>query len=181
MTEAPTRALVVGGMGFIGSNLAIRLVEMGHEVTIVDRLMPDQGGDPFNIEPIQDHVRVELIDSRDHQAMCELVKGQSVLFDLAGQTSHLDSMEDPFTDLELNCRGPLSVLEACRKTNAEIRIVFASTRQIYGRPASLPVDELHPVQPVDVNGIHKFAGESYHLLYREVYGMRTVALRLTNT
>ena len=110
-----------------------------------------------------------------------LVQGQDYLFNLAGQTSHLDSMQDPYTDLEINCRAQLSILEACRKHNPGIKIVFASTRQIYGKPDYLPVDEKHLLRPVDVNGINKMAGEWYHILYNNVYGIRACALRLTNT
>ena len=110
-----------------------------------------------------------------------LVRGQDYLFNLAGQTSHLDSMHDPYTDLQVNCRAQLSILEACRKYNPDIKIVFASTRQIYGKPEYLPVDEKHRIHPVDVNGIHKMAGERYHILYNDIYGIRSCALRLTNT
>src|SRR5262245_56996838 len=110
-----------------------------------------------------------------------LVQGEDHLFNLAGQTSHLDSMENPQTDLEINCRSQLSILEACRRYNPGVRIVFASTRQIYGAPDYLPVDEKHPLRPVDVNGINKMAGEEYHVLYNNVYGLRASALRLTNT
>lgn len=173
--------LITGGLGFIGSNLAQRLVQEGAEVTVVDSLVPEYGGNLFNIEPIRNCIRVNLSDVRDPYAFRALVQGQHVLFNLAGQTSHLDSMTDPFTDLEINARAQLSILEACRKENPEIRVVFASTRQIYGRPLYLPVDEKHPLQPVDVNGIHKMAGESYHTLFANVYGLRTCSLRLTNT
>jgi UDP-glucose 4-epimerase len=109
------------------------------------------------------------------------VRGQDFLFNLAGQTSHMDSMSDPQTDLDINCRAQLAILEACRAQNPAIRIVFASTRQIYGKPDYLPVDEKHPLRPVDVNGINKLAGEEFHLLYSQVYGLRATALRLTNT
>jgi UDP-glucose 4-epimerase len=110
-----------------------------------------------------------------------LIQGKDYLFNLAGQTSHLDSMHNPYPDLEINARAQLSILEACRKHNTAVRIVFASTRQVYGAPESLPVDERHPLKPVDVNGINKIAGEGYHLLYNNVYGIKTSVLRLTNT
>jgi UDP-glucose 4-epimerase len=110
-----------------------------------------------------------------------LVQGQDYLFNLAGQTSHLDSMTDPYTDLEINCRAQLSILEACRKHNPNLKLVYASTRQIYGKPDYLPVDERHLLHPVDVNGVNKMAGEWYHILYNNVYGIRACALRLTNT
>jgi UDP-glucose 4-epimerase len=175
------RVLITGGLGFIGSNLARRLVAAGAQVTLVDSLIPEYGGNVFNIIGIEDHVRVNVSDVRDPHSMAYLVQGQDYLFNLAGQTSHLDSMQDPFADLEINCRAQLSILEACRAHNPAVKIVFASTRQIYGKPDYLPVDERHLLRPVDVNGINKMAGEWYHILYNNVYGIRGCALRLTNT
>lgn len=175
------RVLITGGIGFIGSTLAHRLVGCGAHVTLVDSLNPDYGGNLFNLDGIEDRLRVNISDVRDHHSMKYLVQGQDVLFNLAGQTSHMDSMRDPETDLEINCRAQLSILEACRQFNPAIRIVFASTRQMYGRPEYLPVDEKHLLRPVDVNGINKMAGEWYHILYNNVYGIRASALRLTNT
>lgn len=173
--------LITGGLGFIGSNLAIKLVELGARIVLVDSLIPSYGGNLFNIEPVKDKVTINIADVRDEYSMVYLVKGQDYLFNLAGQTSHIDSMNDPYTDMEINCRSQLSILEACRKHNPEIKIVFASTRQIYGIPEYLPVDEKHPLHPTDVNGINKMAGEWYHILYNNVYGIRACALRLTNT
>jgi len=173
--------LITGGLGFIGSNLAIKLVELGANIVLVDSLIPNYGGNLFNIEPVKDKVKINIADVRDEYSMDYLVKGQDYLFNLAGQTSHIDSMKDPYTDMEINCRSQLSILEACRKHNPEIKIVFASTRQIYGIPDYLPVDEKHPLHPTDVNGINKTAGEGYHILYNNVYGIRACALRLTNT
>jgi UDP-glucose 4-epimerase len=173
--------LITGGLGFIGSNLARRLVDLGAHVTLVDSLVPEYGGNLFNIAGIEDRVRVNISDVRDEYSMRYLVQGQDYLFNLAGQTSHLDSMQDPYVDLDINCRSQLSILEACRKNNPGIKIVFASTRQIYGKPRYLPVDEEHLLHPVDVNGVNKIAGEQYHILYNEVYGIRACALRLTNT
>jgi UDP-glucose 4-epimerase len=173
--------LITGGLGFIGSNLARRLVDLGAYVTLVDSLIPEYGGNLFNISGIEDKVRVNISDVRDEHSMKYLVQGQDYLFNLAGQTSHMDSMQDPFTDLEINAKAQLSILEVCRRYNPDIKIVFASTRQIYGKPEYLPVDEKHPLKPVDVNGINKLAGEWYHLLYNNVYGIRTSVLRLTNT
>jgi len=175
------RILVTGGLGFIGANLSRRLVEMGAHVTLVDSLIPEYGGNLFNIVDIKDQVRVNISDVRDEHSMKFLVQGQDILFNLAGQTSHMDSMQDPFTDLDINARAQLSILETCRKHNPTIKIVFASTRQIYGKPDYLPVDETHLLRPVDVNGINKMAGEWYHILYNNVYGIRACALRLTNT
>jgi UDP-glucose 4-epimerase len=175
------RVLVTGGLGFIGSALARRLLELGANITLLDSLIPEYGGNLFNIAGIEDRVRINISDVRDAHSMKYLVQGQDYLFNLAGQTSHMDSMQDPFTDLEINCHAQLSILEACKKFNPGIKLIFASTRQIYGKPDYLPVDERHPIRPVDVNGINKMAGEWYHILYNNVYGIRGCALRLTNT
>jgi UDP-glucose 4-epimerase len=178
---AGAKVLVTGGLGFIGSNLTRRLVDLEAEVTLIDSLVPEYGGNRFNIQGLEDRVRVNISDVRDPYSLRTHVAGQDFLFNLAGQTSHLDSMEDPFTDLEINCRAQLSILETCRKFAPRVRIVFASTRQIYGRPERLPVDERHPLRPVDVNGINKLAGEFYHRLYHDVYELPACVLRLTNT
>ena len=173
--------LITGGLGFIGSNLAHHLVEIGAQVTLVDSLISEYGGNQFNISGVKDRVQLNISDIRDEHSLRYLVQGQDFLFNLAGQTSHMDSMEDPFTDLDINARAQLVILETCRKYNPDIKIVFASTRQIYGKPDYLPVDEKHLLRPVDVNGINKMAGEWYHILYNNVYGLRACALRLTNT
>ena len=175
------RVLITGGLGFIGSTLAHRLVEMDAKVTLVDSLIPIYGGSLRNIAGIEDRVRVNIADVRDEHSMDYLVQGQDFLFNLAGQSSHLDSMTDPYTDLEINCRAQLSILEACRKHNRAVKIVYTSTRQIYGKPDYLPVDERHLLHPTDVNGVNKMAGEWYHIVYNNVYGIRGCALRLTNT
>src|SRR4029077_4679023 len=173
--------LITGGLGFIGSSLARQLVALRAKVTLVDSLIPEYGGNLFNIHDIRDKVSIELTDVRDTKAMATLIKKRDFLFNLAGQTSHLDSMTDPLTDLDINAVAQLHILEACRLHNPGVKIVFASTRQIYGRPEYLPVNEKHPTNPVDVNGINKLAGESYHLLYSNIYKIRACALRLTNT
>jgi UDP-glucose 4-epimerase len=147
----------------------------------MDSLIPEYGGNLRNLNDIKNQITVSLTDVRDVAAINDLIKGHDYLFNLAGQTSHLDSMHDPITDLDINAKAQLSILEACRKYNPDIRIVFASTRQIYGKPKYLPVDERHPRHPVDVNGINKIAGEQYHVLYQEVYGIASSVLRLTNT
>lgn len=175
------KVLVTGGLGFIGSNLAHRLAGLGADVLLVDSLVPQYGGNLFNVDGITDRVRVNISDIRDPHAMRYLVEGREFIFNLAGQTSHLDSMHDPFTDLEINCTAQLRLLETCRHHNPAVKIVFASTRQIYGKPAYLPVDERHLLGPTDVNGVNKMAGEWYHILYNNVYGLRATALRLTNT
>jgi len=173
--------LITGGLGFIGSNLARTLVKLGGRVTVLDSLIPEYGGNRRNLRGLERKVNVNLADVRDRHSLPEFLRGQDFLFNLAGQTSHMDSMSDPETDLEINCRAQLTLLEACRKHNPGLRIVFASTRQIYGRPDYLPVDERHPLRPVDVNGINKLAGEEYHLLYSAVHGVSSTVLRLTNT
>jgi UDP-glucose 4-epimerase len=174
------KALVTGGLGFVGSNLCRTLADLGAEVLAVDSLLPDYGGNLFNLDGYEDRVRINIADVRGH-GMEYLVRGQDVLFNLAGQVSHIDSMLDPFTDLEINCRSQLWILEAVRKANPGVKIVYASTRQVYGKPTRLPVDESHLLTPTDVNGINKISGEFYHLVYHSVYGLRAAVLRLTNT
>jgi UDP-glucose 4-epimerase len=175
------RVVITGGLGFIGSNLAGRLASLGAEILLVDSLVPEYGGNLFNIDGLDGKVRVNISDVRDEYSLRFLLRDKDYLFNLAGQTSHLDSMRDPYTDLEINCRAQLSILEACRKQNPSIKVVFASTRQLYGIPEYLPVNERHLLKPADVNGINKMAGERYHILYNNVYGIRASVLRLTNT
>jgi UDP-glucose 4-epimerase len=175
------KVMITGGLGFVGSNLARHLVRLGADVLLVDVLAPEYGGNRYNIADIERCVRVNVADVRTEWTMRHLVQGQEVIFNLAGQVSHLDSMTDPRTDLEINCLAQLTLLEACRHENPAVKVVYASTRQIYGRPRYLPLDEAHLVTPTDVNGINKAAGEQYHLLYSDVYGVRASALRLTNT
>ena len=175
------KVMITGGLGFVGSNLAHRLVDLGAEVLLVDSLIPEYGGNFFNIQGIRERLTVNVADIRTSPTMRYLVKGRDVIFNLAGQVSHIDSMADPHTDLEINCRAQLTLLEACRHENPAVKVIYASTRQIYGRPTYLPIDEHHLVTPTDVNGINKMAGEHYHLLYNQVYGIRSCALRMTNT
>jgi UDP-glucose 4-epimerase len=172
--------MITGGAGFIGSNLAHRLVDLGANVLLVDSLIPDYGGNLFNIRDIEDRVRMNIADVRQESTMSYLVRHVDVIFNLAGQVSHIDSMRDPYTDLEINCRSQLSILEACRRNNPGIKVVFAGTRQVYGKPEFLPVTEQHLVRPTDVNGINKAAGEYYHLVYNHVFNVRACSLRLTN-
>ena len=178
---ANRKVLITGGAGFIGSNLAARLVGLGARVTVLDNLLPGCGGNLFNLEPIQDRIHIKIMDLRDDRGLLPLVEGQDYLFNLAGRSSHMDSMRDPYGDLDANCRAHLAILEACRIGNPDLRIVFASTRQLYGKPDSLPVSEQHALRPIDINGIHKLAGEWYHTLYHELYGIHSCTLRLTNT
>lgn len=173
--------LITGGMGFIGSNLAIRLVHEGANVTLLDSMLDEYGANTFNIEPIKNLVQINFSDMRDEHSLRYLVRGKEFIFNLAGQVSHKDSMEQPFMDLEVNLRAQLTLLEACRHYAPDAVIVYSSTRQIYGRPKYLPVDEDHPLLPPDVNGINKLAAEYYHSLYTRVYGLKTISLRLTNT
>jgi UDP-glucose 4-epimerase len=175
------KVLVTGGLGFIGSTLSYRLVDMGAKVTIVDSLIPEYGGNLFNIHGIEDKVKVNVSDVRDRSSMDYLVQGQDYIFNLAGTLSHTDSMKDPFTDLEINCVAQLSILESCRKNNSGVKILFAGTRGQYGKADYLPVDEKHLMHPTDVNGINNIAGEWYHILYNNVYGIQSCSLRLTNT
>ena len=172
--------MITGGLGFIGSNLARQLADLGADVLLVDSLIPDYGGNLFNIDGLADRVRVNIADIRQQSTMNYLVRDRDVIFNLAGQVSHIDSMLEPYTDLEINCRSQLTLLEACRHHNKAVKVVFAGTRQVYGRPDSLPVDETHLVRPTDVNGINKAAGEYYHLVYNNVFGVRACSLRLTN-
>ena len=173
--------MITGGLGFIGSTLAHRLVEFGSDVLLVDSLIPDYGGNIFNINGIEDRVKVNIADIRDSYGMNYLVRGQDIIFNLAGTLSHIDSMRDPFTDLQVNCVSQLSILDACLKNNLDVKILFAGTRGQYGKALYLPVDENHPLIPTDVNGINNTAGEAYHILYHKIYGLRAVSLRLTNT
>jgi UDP-glucose 4-epimerase len=181
MNYGGQNVLITGGLGFIGSTLARRLVDLGARVTLLDSLIPEYGGNPANIAGIEHRVTVEIADVRDTERLPSFIRGQDFVFNLAGQTSHVDSLHDPYTDLEINCRAQLSILETVRHENPEAKVVFASTRQLYGRPHYLPVDEGHPLAPVDPNGVNKAAGEWYHLVYGEIYGLRCVILRLTNT
>lgn len=175
------KVLITGGLGFIGSNLAERLVELDADVQILDSILPDYGGNLFNVKSIADKVKVNISDMRDQYGLNYLVKDQDIIFNLAGQVSHIDSMTDPYTDLAINCTSQLHLLEALRKNNPKAKLILASTRQIYGRAQYLPTDEKHPISPTDVNGINKNAGEQYHIIYHNIYQIPTVILRLTNT
>ncbi|MBV8779399.1 MAG: SDR family NAD(P)-dependent oxidoreductase [Alphaproteobacteria bacterium] len=174
------QALVTGGAGLIGSTLARRLVELGAKVALVDNMMPEGGANRANIAAIGDRAALTVGDIRDADTMRALLPGADFLFDLAAQTSHLDSMKAPFDDLAINATAQLLLLETCRAAAPEVTIVHAGTRQIYGRPRYVPVDEAHPLNPADVNGVNKMAGEAYHLMFHSAYGINTRSLRLTN-
>src|SRR5688572_23557506 len=175
------KVLVTGGLGFIGSNVAIQLVRLGAQVTVVDNFDPTGGGNPFNIEPVRNDLQVVEGDTCDLALMCRLVRGCTHVFNLAGHVSHIESMQDPFSDLRMNATGPLTVLEACKKENRDARVVYAGTRQSYGKADILPVVENLVLKPVDVNGVNKMAGEWYHMVYQKAYGIPAVSLRLVNT
>jgi UDP-glucose 4-epimerase len=172
--------LVTGGLGFIGSNLALRLAQDGAEVTVVDALHPRHGGNRHNLEAEGgDAIRVIESDLGDPDSLAAAAEAELV-FNLAGQVSHVDSMTHPLFDLDVNTRSHVALLEGLRRDNPEAIVVFTSTRQLFGKPRYLPVDEDHPVAPVDVNGITKHATEQFHLLYCESYGLRSSVVRLTN-
>jgi UDP-glucose 4-epimerase len=174
------RVMITGGLGFIGSNLAWRLADLGADILLVDSLIDDYGGNLFNVAGLEGRVRINVADVRQPTTMNYLVRDREVIFNLAGQVSHIDSMRDPYNDLEINCRSQLTVLEACRRYNPAVKVVYAGTRQVYGKPDRLPVGEDQLVRPTDINGINKVAGEYYHLVYNNVFGVRACSLRLTN-
>jgi UDP-glucose 4-epimerase len=172
--------LVTGGMGFIGSNLVLALADAGAEVTAVDAQVPGCGWHPSNLDAVRDRIRLETVDIQDRDRMRPLVANRRVIFNLAGEVSHINSMVNPQRDLAINCAAQVALLDLCRLENPRATIVYASSRQVYGRPKYLPVDEEHPVNPVDYNGVHKYAAEHYHLLLRQQFQVRTLCLRLGN-
>ncbi len=179
-TFAGSACVVTGGLGFMGSNLALALAGAGAHVTVIDSLVPTHGGDHRNIEPLTSDIEVVIADIGQRTAVAKPVADADFIFNLAGQVSHVDSMGDPVRDLDLNAASHLGFLELLRQMNSTAPIVYTSTRQVYGRPSYLPVDEAHPVNPIDVNGICKYAGEQFHLLYSQVHDLTTSALRITN-
>lgn len=174
------RVLITGGLGFIGSNTAQKLVHYGARITIVDSLHPLYGGNLTNVAEIRDEVTLHVGDYRDQSLMKPLVRDTDIIFNLAGQVSYIDSSRIPFEDLDLNCRGTLQLLELCRELNPEVRVVFASSRLVLGKILSQPVREDHPTEPLSLYGVHKLAAEKYHRVYAAGYGIRTVVLRITN-
>ena len=180
-TFSGKRVLITGGLGFIGSNLAIRLVNLGADVTLVDNMMPRQGGNLFNVSEIAHRVHINFSDVRNELSMNYLVKDQDYIFHLAGQVNHVDSVRNPIQDLDINCRGTLVLLESCRKFNREARIVFAGTRGEYGKSVRLPVAEDHPTNPKGIYAITNLTAEKMVLVYRDIHGIEGTCLRITNT
>jgi nucleoside-diphosphate-sugar epimerase len=174
------RVLITGGLGFIGSNLAIRLAEAGAQVTIIDSSVPGCGANPFNLAPAASRVEVIDKDIGDTPALESKLRETGLIFNLAGEVSHLRSVEDPERDLYLNAIAQLRFLQACRRCCPGARVVYAGTRQIYGKPQYSPVDEHHPVQPTDFNGVHKCAAMQYHLLFARRGDLDCVVLNLSN-
>lgn len=172
--------LVTGGMGFIGSNLAIRLSELGAKVSIIDSMIPDYGGNEFNVAPIADRARINFCDIRDVSAMNYLVRGQDYVFHLAGQVCHLMSLSNPFPDIEMNITGTTVVMEAIRKFNPNAIVVYTGTRGQYGASVSLPVNEEAPTNPKGLYEISNLTAEKIIKVYNDVHGIRSVLLRLTN-
>ncbi len=173
--------LVTGGLGFIGSNLCIELVRLGARVTIVDNMLPRQGGNLFNIKDIAGEVTVNVSDVRNQLSMDHLVKGKDLVFHLAGQVNHVDSMKNPVQDLEINCLGTMVLLEALRHHNRDARVIFAGTRGEYGSSVKLPVDEDHPTNPKGIYAVTNLTAEKMVLVYDDIYKIRGSCLSITNT
>ena len=176
-----TRALITGGMGFIGSNLAIALVELGADVTIADAMIPGYGGNLFNVEPIRDRVTVNFCDIRDVNVMNYLVRGQDFVFHLAGQMDHVLSLTDPYPDIDINIKGTTVVMEACKHHNPSARVIYTGTRGEYGSAVSLPVSETAPTHPKGVYEISNLTAEKIVEFYNDVHHIHSVLLRITNT
>ena len=174
------KVLIIGGLGFLGSNLVHKLVEQGARVTVLDALLPLYGGNRFNMNGIEDKVKVVIGDVRDKPTVDKLVRSQDLIFNLAAQVSYIDSWLMPFEDLGISCTGALNVLEACRQYNPEARVIFSSSRLVYGRILSNPVREDHPTAPLSLYGVHKLTVERYHQLYYSKYGIRSTILRIPN-
>jgi len=175
------RVLVTGGLGFIGSNLSIRLMELGARVTIVDNMMPRLGGNLFNVKAILDQIQINFSDVRDEHSMDYLVKDQDFIFHLAGQVNHVDSIRNPIQDLDINCRGTLVLLESCRKYNREVKVIFSGTRGEYGASVKLPVGEDHPTNPKGIYAVTNLSAEKMVLVYDDVHKISGTCLRITNT
>jgi UDP-glucose 4-epimerase len=174
------RVLVTGGLGFIGSNLAVRLAREGAQVTVIDSVARGCGANWHNLEPLSAQINVINDDIGTLFAHKNVVEGTAVVFNMAGEISHINSMRDPVRDLELNTLSQLRFLLALREICPGVRVVYASTRQVYGVPQYLPITEAHPINPIDFNGIHKHAAASYHRLLTASREIDASILRLTN-
>lgn len=172
--------MILGGMGFIGSTLAHLLVQHGAQVTLVDNFLPDHGANWFNLDGIRDQVKIQVSDLRNREALAVLLQEQELVFNVAAQTSHLDSMTHPFLDLDINCRGNLNFLELCREHRPDLRVVYVGTRAFYGAPAQTPVSESSPLKPLDIYSVNRLAAEQYHFVYHAHYGLPVTSLRLGN-
>lgn len=170
--------LVTGGLGFIGLNTCARLLDLGAEVTALDNFVPTQITPAF--EAVRSRLRLAVADIRDEEKVERVVRDQEVIFNLAGKSGAADSNKTPLNDLDVNCRGHLTVLEACRAFNPGVTIVFPSSRLVYGKPLYLPVDEKHPLDPESIYAAHKLAVENYHHIYGHLYGLKTTVLRISN-
>ena len=174
------QVLITGGLGFIGSNLAIRLANLGARVTLVDAMIPEYGGNLFNIEPVRDRVAINFGDVCDRLAMNWLVKGQDYVFHLAGQVSHVMSMIDPFADIQFNIKGTAVVMEAVRHHNPTAKVIFTGTRGQYGPASQLPVSEAAPTNPRAIYEVSNLTAEKIIQVYHQTHGIPAVMLRLTN-
>lgn len=172
------KVLVTGGLGFIGLNICTRLLELGAEVTVLDNFMPIEASKPLS--EMLSHIKVAIADIRDEANVERIVRDQEIIFNLAGKSGAADSNKTPINDLDINCRGHLTILEACRTFNPEVTIVFPSSRLVYGKPLYLPVDEKHPLNPESIYAAHKLAVENYHLIYGKLYGLKATVLRISN-
>lgn len=175
------KILITGGMGFVGSNLSIRLASLGAEVLIVDNMLPRQGGNLFNIEPVKDKVKINISDIRNPTSMNHLVKGMDYIYHIAGQVNHVDSVKDPLNDLSINVEGTLVLMEALRKNNPNARVIFTGTRGEYGSSLTLPVAENHAINPIGIYAITNFAAERIILTYHNLHHIKSLCLRITNT
>ncbi len=177
---AGKKVLITGGAGFIGSSLCLELVKRGAEVTVLDALLPLYGGNLFNLKPVIDKIKFVEGDIRDKELVNDLVRNQDFIFDLAAQVSYIDSKDLPFLDLDINCLGRLTVLEAIRVIAPATRVIFPSSRMVYGKIHSTPVKEDHPTEPLSIYGIHKLTGEKYYRYYHDTFGLDTLIVRLPN-